>query len=392
LPRPCGIATFNNDLTHALTAAGAFVTNIAVDRRARPYRYPLATVGTLQQKNRADYTRVAQIINEMSPDIVLLEHEFGIYGGDEGVYVLDLLKELNVPVVSIAHTFPFTPKGEADRQKLAILTEIGRHATAVVTISTKAQQRYAALLRQANIATPVIHIPHGTPDVEAYRLENPKQTLGLSGRSVLTTFGLITSNKGIGDIVTILPQVVQSDPTTLYRILGMPHPVNPHARTYVRRLQERVKRLGLEQHVEFVSRFMTVQEIMENLQATDLYITYYHDTQQASSGTLSFAVAAGCCVVATPYIHAQELLSAGRGVLTPFGQRRTLADTIIRLLKNPQERQIHAQKAYRYGRKTTWSLIGEEYLRVLARLGTRSIPSPVFGRQQTSYLQESRLR
>lgn len=366
LPRPCGIATFNQDVTWVLEENDVIVHHVAMERAGYKYAYPTPTIAIIRQEVRSDYGETAAIINHRQPDAVLLQHEFGIFGGWQGEFIVDLLRNLTVPIVVVLHRYEFVQDSDAKRKRVEIVREIARYSKALIVISDITRRKIADDLREAGISTPVIHIPHGTPDVADYFLENPKRKV-LGGDDILTlaTFGLISERKGIQDVVEVLPQIVNQFPTVLYRVLGRPHPTDSRAQAFLRTVKQRVKELNVSKNVSFVTRFLSVRDIMENLQATDIYITFYDDPYQASSGTLAFSLAAGCCVVSTPYIHARELLADGRGVLVQFRDRQTLASALVRLLTNEQERNEYRRNALAYGRQTAWSLIGKRYVTVL---------------------------
>lgn len=365
LPRPCGIATFNQDVIDAVKSSDIDTVSVAIQRGALKYAYPTTTIATIHQKVESDYGRVAALINKRKPDVVLVQHEFGIYGGKYGEYVLSLLRELSVPVVVVMHRYEIIQDTVAKQERMKIAHNIARYASAIVVISKITRKKMAADLLKVGIRTPVVHIPHGTPAVADYALDNPKQKV--LGRDVptLTTFGLFSERKGVQDIVEVMPEVVRRFPTIVFRVLGRPHPTDPKAQELMRNIKQRVKQLGLENNVMFVTRFLSVQDIMENLQATDLYITFYADPDQTSSGTLAFALAAGCCVISTPYVHARELLASGRGIFIPFRDRQALQETIIKLLDNKKQREECRRKALRFGRKTAWSLVGQQYVKVM---------------------------
>ena len=375
LPRRCGIATFNGDLSRELTSAGVKVTNIALRRGNESHVYPDSTVTTIAQDSHSDYLDAARFINRFRPDAVLLEHEFGIYGGQHGSYIVDLLAHLKVPVVTLVHTYPFTQVSSADKEKKAVLQHLGSLSVSVSTISQVVQQRLTADFRAINLTTPVVHIPHGTPDLKRFLLRHPKHALGLEDTVTLATFGLIGPGKGIDQVISALPEIVARHPQVVYYILGAPHPADQQAKKYLAALHSKVQQLELTKHVEFVTRFLSVPEIMHYLQATDVYITFYRDPDQASSGTLAYAVAAGCCVVSTPYLHARELLANDRGVILPFGDRAALIKTLIDLLADDQRRQEYKQRALAYGRPTAWPLVGQAYLKMLSSAAVRASAS-----------------
>ena len=368
LPRPCGIATFNQDVTRALEENDVTVHNVALERAGRKYAYPTPTIAIIRQKARADYAKAAAIINHRRPDVVLLQHEFGIFGGWQGEYIVDLLRNLIVPVVVVLHRYEFVLDNDLKRRRVEIVREIAQYSKALIVISDLTRRKLADDLHEAGISTPVIHIPHGAPDMADYWLAKPKREVLGRGREdtlTLATFGLISERKGIQDVVEVLPQIIKKFPNVLYRVLGRPHPTDSQAQAFLRAVKQRVKELNISKQVSFVTRFLSVRDIMENLQATDVYITFYADPDQASSGTLAFSMAAGCCVVSTPYVHARELLADGRGVLVPFRDRQALVEALLSLLGNEREREGYRRKALAYGRQTIWPLVGKRYVAVL---------------------------
>lgn len=365
LPRPCGIATFHQDVSDSLEPFSAEIVNIALQRGSKKYAYPTSTIATIRQEVKSDYARAAALINSRQPDVVLVQHEFGIYGGNQGHYLLELLRRLAVPAVVVLHRYEMAPATDMKRFRVKVTHDIARHAQAIIIISKLARDKLAADLAAEGVATPVIHIPHGAPAVADYTLSNPKQVVLHKQVPTLATFGLISERKGIQEIVASLPALVQQFPSLVYRILGRPHPADPKAQALLRSMKQQVKDLNLAQHVVFVTRFLSVQDIMENLQATDIYITFYADPDQTSSGTLTFALAAGCCVISTPYIHARELLTGGRGVIIPFGDRAALTQAVAQLLGNPEQLQRYRQQALAFGRTIAWPLVGQQYAAAL---------------------------
>lgn len=366
LPRRCGIATFNDDVTRELVTLGANVKNVAMCRSGERHAYPTSTIATITQERRADYIQAATLINSLRPDVVLVEHEFGIYGGYLGEYILDLLQIVKVPKVTIVHTYPFAQTSSVQEERAVLLSRIAAVSTGLIAISRLATEQLTQDLERQGINTPIIHIPHGTPDVSDYRLLQGKPKISRKKKSlILATFGLIGERKGIADVIEILPKIVVNHSNVVYRILGAPHPADRQANEYLRQLRHRVQELNLTKHVQFLTRFLSVQEIMQNLQATDVYITFYHDPDQASSGTLAYALAAGCCVVSTPFVHARELLADQRGVLVPFQKRSVLVQSLKNLLQHDEQRETYRRRALEYGLTTSWKRIGQLYYQVL---------------------------
>lgn len=384
LPRRCGIATFNEDVARELRAAGLAVRNIALERGHQHHAYPASTITVIRQDDRRDYLRAAELINTLQPDVVLLQHEFGIFGGDSGEYVVDLLARLTVPTVTVIHTYPFTQHTAQQQRQAALLRQIGAFSTTLITISETARQALVMDFARLRLVTPVMHIPHGTPNVHEYhRLARRSSRAG--HRLVLATFGLISERKGLDQVIAALPPVTGRYPQVRYRIIGAPHPADRDARRYLQRVHQQAVDLNLARHVHFTTRFLSVQEIMESLRATDIYVTFYSDPNQASSGTLAYALAAGCCVVSTPYVHARELLSEGRGVLVPFGSRTALTRALLSLLDHPANLLACQQRALAYGSTTAWSRVGRQYVDVIRRARHRQ-PSPARSLIATSQL------
>ncbi len=366
LPRPCGIATFNHDVTTALHGWGADITYIALDQPRKGYAYPTAVLATVSASVKSDYAEAAKIINARRPDVVLVQHEFGIYGGRQGVYILELLRRLSVPVVTVLHRYEFVLDTSIRRRRLGIIREISRLSKAVVVISRETRSRLRQDLKAAGIKTPVAYIPHGAPDINDYLLANPKlEVLGEEDVLTITTFGLISERKGLREVIEAMSYLAGYFPSLKYMALGRAHPSDHKSQRYLSLVKRRAEQLGVKDRVIFVSRFLSVQEIMHRLQATDIYVTYYRDMAQASSGTLAFAIAAGCCVVSTPFVHAKELLAGGRGLLVPFGDREKLISVLSRLLGDRDLRESYRQRTLDYGRRTAWPLVGKHYLKVL---------------------------
>lgn len=376
LPRRCGIATFNDDVTRELVVLGANVKNVAMCRSRELHAYPASTIATISQERRADYRKAATLINSLRPDAVLVEHEYGIYGGYLGEYVLDLLQIIKVPKVIVTHTYPFDQTSPVQKDRAALLSRMAAVSNGLITISRLATEKLARDIEQQGIDTPIIHIPHGTPDASDYHLLQRKLGTSRKKRSlVLATFGLIGERKGIADVIEVLPEIVADHPNVVYRILGAPHPADEQAKKYLQHLRRRVQELNLTKHVQFINRFLSVQEIMQSLQATDIYITFYHDPDQASSGTLAYALAAGCCVVSTPFVHARELLADRCGVFVPFHDQSALVRSLKHLLQDNGLREAYRQRALAYGLTTSWKRVGRLYHNILTAAALGTLPN-----------------
>jgi len=365
-PRECGIGTFTNNLLTSVlgTSKGikrnytAFV--VAMDDNNIEYDYPKEVKLTIRQEFQEDYLKASKYINLSGADVCILEHEFGIFGGQNGVYILPLLHRLEVPLIVTLHTILKTPS----YNEKAVLQEIGKMATKIVVMSQKA----------IDFLIDIYHIPkdkiafieHGVPDLN-YSPKKSKSEFKLENKKVLLTFGFIGRNKGIETVINALPSIIQKHTNVIYIVIGKTHPnVMRHSgeeyRIFLMRL---VKNLHLENHVLFLNEFIDVQDLFKYLAATDIYITPYLNEAQITSGTLSYAVGVGAAVLSTPYWHAQELLADDRGKLFNFGDTHQLSETINNLFDNPEELNRLKEKAFAYGRNITWPKIGEKYAKLI---------------------------
>ena len=363
-PRQCGIGTFTQNLVKAIVSntESKNMSNhamvIAINENGNRYEYPPEVRYTIRQNHQRDYIEAAKFINYSDAEVCILEHEFGIFGGDDGVYILPLLHRLEVPLIVTFHTVLKDPS----YTQRSIVEEIGKKAARIVVMSKRAVDFLADIYHIPREM--IMLIEHGVPEFNNISHLAARQKHGLNGKKVLMTFGLLSRNKGIETVIHALPAVVKKHPELLYIILGATHPnVLKHSgeeyRNYLRRL---VKNLGLEKHVYFINEFATESNLFEYLYATDIYITPYLSEAQITSGTLSYAIGAGCAIVSTPYWHAQELLNNGRGRLFDFKNSRELSDILIELLGVPKKLESIRQKAFEYGEKIRWPKIGKQYL------------------------------
>lgn len=364
-PRECGIGTFTRNLFSSMhNVSGSkgekdesFV--VAMNDIDSGYSFPEEVHYTISQNAQEDYLAAARYINLSGADCCILQHEYGIYGGDKGVYILPLLYRLEVPLMVTLHTVLKTPS----QDEKVILQEICRMANRVVVMSRKAIN---FLIEIYDIPEDKItYIEHGVPDIK-FSQEESKREFRLEGREVLLTFGLISRNKGIETVIKALPEVVEKFPDLLYIILGKTHPnVLRHSgdeyRIYLTKL---VNDLHLQKNVAFVNKFASQKELFKYLHASDIYVTPYLNEAQITSGTLAYAVGVGTAVVSTPYWHAAELLENCKGVLFDFNDTNGLTEILIDLLSNSDKRMQIRKKAYDYGQEITWPKIGTKYYRV----------------------------
>jgi glycosyltransferase involved in cell wall biosynthesis len=355
-PRECGIATFTRDLAQAVLMRGHANGNIVVAIEDDANRNN-NTSRTIDQHNRRSYFSAADFLNESAIDVVSLQHEFGIFGGEWGEYVLDLCRNVEKPIVTTFHTVLRNPPEKA-RQ---IVREICKMSSAVVVTIESA----ARLLekRFGVSADKIMVIRHGAALPDRRRKAYAKQFLAVRGRTVLATFGLISPGKGIEFAIKSLTYMVKERPDLLYLVIGETHPeVRKHeGEAYREKLVSLARRLGLEQNVQFVNRYLREEELSLYLQAVDVYIAPYLGRDQVSSGTLTLALGYGKAVVATSTTFAKEILSNERGLCCRFADARSIAECVERILSDSRLRHRLEENARQYGQDVGWAKVGDEY-------------------------------
>lgn len=368
-PRECGIGTFTNNLLKSMLAVNKNTVNrdegfvIAINDNDLTYKYPKEVKLTIRQDYQEDYIKAVKYINISGADVCILQHEFGIFGGQSGVYILPLLHRLDIPLIVTLHTILKTPS----YNEKAILKEICKMACKIVVMSHKAVEFLTSIydVPEEKIAL----IEHGVPDIH-FSPEKSKKEFKLENKKVLLTFGFIGRSKGIETVIKALPDVVKKYPELIYIVLGKTHPnVLRHSgeeyRIFLLRL---VKNLHLENHVIFLNEFIDEQDLFKYLYACDIYITPYLNEAQITSGTLSYAVGVGAAVLSTPYWHAAELLANERGRLFNFNDSVELAETLTELLDNPAILKRFKDNAGEYGKKITWPKTGEKYVALAEKI------------------------
>jgi glycosyltransferase involved in cell wall biosynthesis len=360
LPRQCGIATFTTDLCTALAGeyAGERFFAIPVNDPESSYEYPERVRLELEQEDLASYERAAEFLNFNGNDLVCLQHEYGIYGGVAGGHILTLLRKLKMPVVTTLHTVLRDP----DKDQRAVLEEIARLSDRLVVMSEQASR----FLREVyGIACDKIDIiPHGVPDLPFMDPNYFKDKFGTEGKFVLLTFGLLSPNKGIENVIRALPSILARHPNVVYIVSGVTHPhIRRHeGERYRNELRELAEQLGVSSQVIFNNRFVSTEELIEHVGAADIYITPYRQEAQIVSGTLAIALGAGKAIISTPYWHAKELLADERGILVPFDSPDAIADAVLELLDNDAKRHAMRKRAYLYSRATTWPRTARAYM------------------------------
>ena len=361
-PRECGIATFTENLIHAMSQSlsndkkefNPFV--IAMDDRKESYDYPKIVHYTVRESHQKDYLRAADYIN-YNADVYILQHEFGIYGGKDGVYILPLIHKLKVPLIVTFHTILKDP---AFGQK-AIIQEIGKSAAKIIVMSKMAVNFLVTLYHLPEDKIQVIE--HGLPDFDFTKHKFYKQKFHIEDKISLMTFGLLSRGKGIETVIRALPEVVKRYPNIQYTILGKTHPnvLKLSGEEYRNFLKRLVQQNGLSDHVVFIDTFLEEEALCEYLSAIDIYITPYPNEAQITSGTLTYALGAGTAIFSTPYWHAAELLADNRGVLFNFNDPEDLTGKLLEYLGSPEKIKEIRENAFVYGQNITWTQQGKKY-------------------------------
>ncbi|TMD71231.1 MAG: glycosyltransferase [Chloroflexi bacterium] len=366
LPRRCGIATFSADLMAAIKTADprARFRVAAIDEpnEVRPYGGEVRW--RIRQGDASNYRVAAEAINRSNVDIVNVQHEFGLYGTwKDDVYddhLRPFLETLRKPVVTTLHTVPPDP---TPSMREAISSAV-RLSTATVVMAEAAADILAGTYGIAEV--PVV-IPHGMPAIQPHGRVRMKEKLGVPGRTIISTFGLVDPRKGIEFMIEAMPAIVAGHPAALYLVAGQTHPeLRRHdGETYRNHLVATVKRLGLENNVSFIDEYMAQRDIIELLLASDVYVTPYLDPRQITSGTLAYALGAGKAIVSTAYLHAREALADDRGILVPFRDSAALAEAVNSLLEHPDRKQALERAAFVYASDMSWPRTGEHWLALM---------------------------
>ena len=387
LPRHCGIATFTANLTNAIllsigkkeTESEVFV--VAINDRDQAYDYPPIVKYALRQHEVEDYSAAAKYINDSKADICIVQHEFGIYGGESGVFILNLMKQLNMPIVSTIHTVLQTPSYHEKH----IIKKMGEFSQKMVVMSKLAVNFLSKIYQIPLQKIAIIH--HGVPDFSS--IKKAPSRFQYTGKKVLSTFGFLGRSKGIETVINALPAIVAIHPDVVYVVLGQTHPnvkkyCGEEYRDYLKNL---AKKNGVADNIIFEDGFFEEDELKNFLLGLDIYITPYLNEGQITSGTISYAVGAGACIVSTPFWHAKELLADGRGKTFDFGDSDQLSTLICQLLSNPAEIKDIKEKAFEYGKKMYWNRIGQHYKKMLEKI----ITSPLIAVDVTRHTKISTL-
>ena len=359
LPRRCGIATFTTDLCETFAAQNPSVQVFAIPVTdiEEGYDYPDRVRFEIKEQDIDSYKAAADFLNLNDTDVVCLQHEFGIFGGDAGGYILALLRQLKMPIITTLHTVLQNPSVRQRR----VMDELLALSDYVIVMT----QKSVDILQEVNKmpGSKIRMVPHGIPDVSFIDPNFYKDQYGVEGKTALLTFGLLAPHKGIEVVLRALPEVIKKYPNTVYIVVGTTHPnlLRHEGEAYRIFLQRLCDDLKISRNVIFHNRFVSAEELKELLVLADIYITPYHEKVQVVSGTLSYSFGAGNAVISTPYWHAAELLSDGKGIIVPFNDPEAMGEAIIRLIGNENERNAMRKNAYLLGREMIWANVGSKY-------------------------------
>jgi glycosyltransferase involved in cell wall biosynthesis len=369
VPRRCGIATFTSDLAAGVHMADPYIRLqfAAIDEPFAARTYKSDVRWRIAQEDPSAYADVARAIGRSGVDVVNLQHEFGLYGvWHEGLYDDHLrvfLEACSAPVVTTLHTVPPEP----EPWMLTTIRGAADLSAAIVVMSATG----ARLLRDVyGISKVPVVIEHGMPVIDPHGRRRLKGALAMEDRSVISTFGLVDPRKGLEYVVEALPGIVARHPRALYLVIGQTHPelLKRQGEAYRNSLMDTARRVGVTEHLRFVNEYLTQRAIVDYLLASDVYVTPYLDPGQITSGTLAYALGAGKAIVSTPYLHAREVLAADRGVLVPFRDASAIASAVNGILQDPLYKRDLEERAYEYGRATTWPAIGAQVLTLMRQV------------------------
>jgi glycosyltransferase involved in cell wall biosynthesis len=360
LPRQCGIATFTQDLHRAVSTSRHDLETcvVAMTDPGRTYDYPPAVQFQINDDTIDDYVQAAEFLNTSRFDVVSLQHEYGIFGGEAGQNIIELMSRLEMPIVTTLHTV----LSEPTETQYDVMRQIIDLSSKIVVMSEKGRELLDSVHHVPSHKIDVI--PHGIPDFPFLETHHAKSKFGFEGKTIILTFGLLSPSKGIETVIDAMPEIVKSSPNAIYLILGATHPnlVRDQGEVYRESLAARVRELGISDHVIFFNQFVDQGTLLDFISMCDVYVTPYLNEAQMTSGTLAYSFGLGKAVVSTPYWHAKELLREGRGILVPFGDSRALSSEIAGLLTNDVRRHAMRKRAYAASRSMTWAQTAKRYV------------------------------
>ena len=366
VPRKCGIATYTKDLTRAINLINpcSKAEILALIRPEDKIDYPPEVKFKINQYKIDSYIRAAEHINKSKADIVVLEHEFGLYGGEFGEYIIKLMEMVKKPLIVTAHTIP----DDANKGYGSVLKDVIKFAEKVIVMMPESLHK---LIKRYNYPEEKIEmIPHGVPDIALEPNDMHKKKKGLAGRIILGNINLLSEVKGIEYTLEALSEIKRHFPDVLYLIIGQTHPVvlQREGEKYRNFLKEKIKQGNLAENVKFINEYISLDELIEWLKVIDIYITPYLDPQQSASGALAYAIGAGKVCISTPYLYAKEVLAEGRGIIVPFRNSQTIADAVIDICASPQKKLAIEKKTYNFGRLMTWYNVALQHLELFDKV------------------------
>ncbi len=360
IPRECGIATYTKDLTSAINVLNplCLAEIMAVNYPESHFDYPWEVKFRFDQEDPKSYEAAADYINQSSAKLVNLQHEFGLFGGRNGEYILSLIQKIKKPLVTTFHTVLCQPSPYQEK----IIKEIASSSKAIIVMIEEAAKRLVNHYRIASNKILVIH--HGVPDMPYEPTNSYKKSLKLKDKIVLSTFGLMNRGKGIEYTIQALPKIIRKYPNILYLVIGETHPIvkKQEGEVYRGILSDLVKKLKISQNVKFVNQYLSLSDLITYLKATDIFLTPYLNPQQLTSGVLAYAVGAGKACISTPFLYAQQVLGNERGIIVNFKNSEEITKAVIKLLVNPEKKKEIEKKAYLYGRQMIWHNVALKHL------------------------------
>lgn len=361
IPQKCGIATFTKDVTTAINMLNpyALAEIMVIVKEGEEYlEFPWEVKYKIKRNELGSYIQAANYINNSGCDVVLMEHEFGIFGGNFGDFAVDFAKMIKKPLIITCHTIP--KDSESGYGK--VLTELGKLVSGVTVMARDSRDK---LIKNYGVdKRKIAFIPHGTPDIALTSTEIHKKQKGLAGKLVLGSINLISENKGLEYTIEAVAKIAKVFPEVLGVIIGQTHPgvLEFEGEKYRQFLKKRVKELGIVKNIRFVDKYLSLDDLILWLKTIDFYVTPYLDPQQSSSGALAYAIGAGKICISTPYKYARENLAEDKGIIVPFRDSKAIATEIVKMWKNQEKMKMMQKKAYDYGRFMTWTNVALQHL------------------------------
>jgi glycosyltransferase involved in cell wall biosynthesis len=369
IPRRCGIATYTKDLTNAINLLNpyALAEIMAVNRSEEKIDYPWEVKFKINQDELESYLQAALYINQSGADLISLQHEFGLFGGNCGEYIIPLIESIKKPLITTLHTVV----DDSNSYYGIILKRLIKKSKAVIVMMKQIKEK---LIKDYEATSnKIVVIPHGAPDLTHSPTEEYKKKKNLNGKIVLGNINLLSKDKGIEYALEAVSLIKEKYPNVLYLVIGQTHPVvlKNEGEKYRNFLEKKTKQLGIEKNVRFINKYLSLDELIDWLKTIDIYITPYLNPQQSASGALAYAIGCGKPCISTPYLYAKEVLSQGRGVLIPFRDAKSIAKSVFFLWENPEKRKEIEKKAYAYGRLMTWPNVALKHLELFRLILTK---------------------